>query len=202
MLSGTDATAAADARERVLSAVYPLFAQRGVRDVGIEEIIRTAGVAKATFYRHFASKEALVLAFLQRRHEVFGISWLLDEVGRRADSPEERLLAIFDVFGEWFAQEDYEACSFIRVMFEMGATDPAGQASIGYLAEITKQLAGLAEEAGLEDVGGFARSWRILMAGSIVCAAEGDRGAAARAKTLGGLLIAEHRPERLPEQVS
>lgn len=181
-------------RERVLSAVYPLFAHRGVRDVGIDEIIRTAGVAKATFYRHFASKEALVLAFLQRRHEVFGINWLLDEVARRAGTPEGRLLAIFDVFAEWFAREDYEACSFIRVMFELGASDPAGQASIGYLYEIRNQIVLLAKEAGLEDAEGFAWSWRILMAGSIVTAAEGDLGAASRARRLAAMLIAQHRP--------
>lgn len=190
----TQTEVAESARERVLSAVYPLFAQRGVRDVGIDEIIRTAGVAKATFYRHFASKEALVLAFLRRRHEVFGINWLLGEVGQRAGTPEGRLLAIFDVFAEWFAREDYEACSFIRVMFEMGASDPAGQASIDYLMEIRNQIALLAEEAGLDDVDGFARSWRILMAGSIVTAAEGDREAAARARRMGALLIAEHSP--------
>jgi AcrR family transcriptional regulator len=192
-MSRIAAAESANPRERVLSAVYPLFAHRGVRDVGIDEIIRTAGVAKATFYRHFPSKDALVLAFLQRRDEVFGINWLLDEVAQRADSPEGRLLAIFDVFGEWFAREDYEACSFIRVMFELGASDPAGQASIAYLTEIRNQVALLAEEAGLDDVDGFARSWRILMAGSIVAAAEGDRNAAVRARRLGALLIAEHR---------
>jgi AcrR family transcriptional regulator len=191
-MSRIAAVESANPQERVLSAVYPLFAHRGVRDVGIDEIIRTAGVAKATFYRHFPSKDALVLAFLQRRDEVFGINWLLDEVAQRADSPEGRLLAIFDVFGEWFAREDYEACSFIRVMFELGASDPAGQASIAYLTEIRNQVALLAEEAGLDDVDGFARSWRILMAGSIVAAAEGDRNAAVRARRLGALLIAEH----------
>ncbi|MGF9660747.1 TetR/AcrR family transcriptional regulator [Arthrobacter crystallopoietes] len=192
-MSRIAAAESANPRERVLSAVYPLFAHRGVRDVGIDEIIRTAGVAKATFYRHFPSKDALVLAFLQRRDEVFGINWLLDEVAQRADSSEGRLLAIFDVFGEWFAREDYEACSFIRVLFELGASDPAGQASIGYLSEIRNQIARLAEEAGLDDVDGFARSWRILMAGSIVAAAEGDRNAAVRARRLGAVLIAEHR---------
>jgi AcrR family transcriptional regulator len=192
-MSRIAAAESANPRERVLCAVYPLFAHRGVRDVGIDEIIRTAGVAKATFYRHFPSKDALVLAFLQRRDEVFGINWLLDEVAQHADSPEGRLLAIFDVFGEWFAREDYEACSFIRVMFELGASDPAGQASIAYLTEIRNQIALLAEEAGLHEVEEFARSWRILMAGSIVAAAEGDRNAAVRARRLGALLIAEHR---------
>jgi AcrR family transcriptional regulator len=183
-----------NARERVLSAVYPLFARRGIRDVGIEEIIHAAGVAKATFYRHFPTKEALVLAFLQRRDEVFGIEVVLAEVRRRADTPEERLLAIFDVFAEWFVREDYEACSFINTLFEMGAQDPAGRASIAYLAKVRDHVGLLAREAGLQDVEEFARCWRILMAGSIISAAEGDKQAAARAKCMGRKLIAEHRP--------
>jgi len=182
------------ARERVLSAAYPLFAHRGVRDVGIDEIISAAGVAKATFYRHFPSKEALVLAFLERRDEVFGIGIVLAEVRQRATTPEECLLAIFDVFAEWFAREDYEACSFINTLLEMGAQDPAGQASLGYLAKVREQTALLAEEAGLRDVEEFSRSWRILMAGSIISAAEGDRQAAERAQRMGRKLIAEHRP--------
>jgi len=183
-----------NARERVLSAAYPLFAHRGVRGVGIEEIIQAAGVAKATFYRHFPSKEALVLAFLQRRDEVFGIEVVLADVRRRAATPEGQLLAIFDVFSEWFARQDYEACSFINTLLEMGAQDAAGQASIGYLAKVREHVRMLAEEAGLEDVDEFARSWRILMAGSIVSAAEGDREAGIRAQRLGRKLIAEHRP--------
>jgi AcrR family transcriptional regulator len=183
-----------NARERVLSAAYPLFARRGVRDVGIDEIIHTAGVAKATFYRHFPSKEALVLAFLERRDEVFGIEVVLAEVRQRATTPEEQLLAIFDVFAEWFARKDYEACSFINTLLEMGAQDAAGQASIFYLVKVREQVGLLAEEAGLRDVDEFARSWRILMAGSIISAAEGDRQAAARAQCMGRKLIAEHRP--------
>lgn len=178
----------------MLSAAYPLFARRGVRDVGIDEIISAAGVAKATFYRHFPSKEALVLAFLERRDEVFGIEIVLTEVRQRASTPEEQLLAIFDVFAEWFAREDYEACSFINTLLEMGAQDPAGQASLGYLAKVREHVGLLAEEAGLRDVEEFNRSWRILMTGSIISAAEGDRQAAARAQRMGRKLIAEHRP--------
>jgi AcrR family transcriptional regulator len=59
-----------DAHERILSAAYDLFSQRGVRDVGVDELIARSGVANATFYRHFPSKDLLVLAFLERREEM------------------------------------------------------------------------------------------------------------------------------------
>jgi len=182
-----------DVRERIVSAVYPLFARRGVRAVGIEEIADAAEVSTATFYRHFPSKEALVLVCLERRNEVFGINWLLADVRRRASTPEGRLLAIFDAFGEWFASPDFEGCSFIKVLFEMGPDGAAGQASLGYMAQIRKQIGLLGQEAGLRDVEEFTRSWRILMTGSIIAATEGDKDAAARAQHMARKLIAEHR---------
>jgi AcrR family transcriptional regulator len=55
---------ASGVRERILTVAYELFARRGVRDVGVNELISRSGVAKASFYRHFASKDELVLAFL------------------------------------------------------------------------------------------------------------------------------------------
>ena len=61
-----------------------------------------------TLYRHFGSKDALVLAFLDRREARWTKDWLQHEVERRAVDPAERLLAIFDVFDEWFQREDFE----------------------------------------------------------------------------------------------
>lgn len=107
-----------DARERILASAYELFSRRGIRAVGIESIIAHSGVARQTLYRHFASKQELVLAFLERREELWTKGWLRGEVERRADDPAERLLAIFDVFDEWFRRDDYEGCSFINVMLE------------------------------------------------------------------------------------
>lgn len=54
------------ARERLLDAAYELFARRGIRDVGVDELITRSGVAKATFYRHFRTKDDLVAAYLDR----------------------------------------------------------------------------------------------------------------------------------------
>src|SRR4051794_31377928 len=103
-------------RERVLDHSYELFARRGIRDVGVDEVIQAAGVAKATLYRHFPSKNALVLAFLERREEIWTRGFVEAGAERRGATPEERLLAIFDVFDEWFRREDFEACSFINVL--------------------------------------------------------------------------------------
>jgi hypothetical protein len=111
----------------------------------------------------------------------------------RGSDPEERLLAIFDVFDEWFQRDDFEACSFINVLLEMGPQHPAGKASVEYLDHIRSIVRRFADEAGLRDTESFARSWHILMKGSIVAAAEGDVAAAQRGKSMAQSLIDQYR---------
>jgi AcrR family transcriptional regulator len=183
------------ARERILTTAYRLFTRRGIRAVGTDEVIARSGVAKATLYRHFPSKNDLVLAVLQRREELWTLGLVEQQSRLRGDTPEEQLLAIFDVFDDWFQErEDYDGCSFINVLLELGAAHPAGQASIRYLDNIRKILRERAEAAGLVDVDDFARSWHILMKGCIIAAAEGDLQAAQRAQAMGRALIERHRP--------
>jgi AcrR family transcriptional regulator len=181
------------ARERILDAAYELFSRRGIQAVGVNEVIERAGVATATLYRHFPSKEKLVLAFLDLREQ----RWTKDliEAGamRRGSNPEEQLLAIFDVLDEWFHRDDFEAGSFIKVLLELGPKNPAGGASVRHLEQLRLIARHLAEEAGLRDTESFAHSWHILIQGSIVVAAEGDVEAARRGKSMARQLIEQHR---------
>jgi AcrR family transcriptional regulator len=181
------------ARERILDAAYELFSRRGIQAVGVNEVIERAGVATATLYRHFRSKDELVLAFLDLREQ----RWTKDliEAGAmgRGSNPEQHLLAIFDVLDEWFHRDDFEAGSFIKVLLELGPNNPAGDASVRHLEQLRAIARHLAEEAGLRDTESFAHSWHILIQGSIVVAAEGDVEAAQRGKSMGRLLIEQHR---------
>jgi AcrR family transcriptional regulator len=182
------------ARERILGTAYELFSQRGIHDVGIDELVERAGVAKATLYKHFPSKDELVLAFLEQREQIWTYGWVESEARRRGATPEEQLLAIFDLFDEWFHRDDFEGCSFVNTLLEFGDLDhPVGRASADYLENIRSVIRSLALAAGLRDADGFALSWHILMKGSIVQAAEGDHDAARRAQALGSLLIEQHR---------
>jgi AcrR family transcriptional regulator len=187
-------TAEPIARDRILRSAYDLFSRRGVRAVGIEEVIERATVAKATLYRHFPSKDDLVLAFLRKREEVWTHSWVEAEARRRGASPEEALLAIFDLFDEWFHRRDFEGCSFVNVLLETANLEhPVGKASAGHLENIRAVLRSLAEDAGLRDPASFALSFHILMKGSIVQAGEGDVDAAKRAQEMARDLIAKYR---------
>ena len=183
------------ARERILDAAYELFSQRGIRAVGTEEVLERAGVARSTLYRHFRSKEDLVLAFLQRREQLWTREFVEAEARRRGSSPREQLLAIFDVFDEWFHRDDFEGCSFINVLLEVGdLDDPVGGASAAHLEYIRSVVRRIAEEAGIDDAEEFSESWHILMKGSIVAAGEGDVLAARRARAIGERLLDEYSP--------
>jgi AcrR family transcriptional regulator len=186
-------TGIVSARERILDASYELFSQRGIRSVGVNEVIERAGVATATLYRHFPSKDELVLAFLQLREQRWTRDFVEAGAMSRGSDPEQRLLAIFDVFDEWFHRDDFEACSFINVLLEMGPEHSAGSASVWHLEQIRSIVRRLAEEAGLRDTESLARSFHILMKGSIVAASEGDTQAAQRGKSMASLLIEQHR---------
>jgi len=178
------------ARERILDTAYDLFSRHGIRAVGIDRIIETSRVAKMSLYRHFNSKDELVLAFLQERERRWTMEWLHAEASRRGDDGASRLLAIFDVFDEWFQKDDFEGCSFINVLLEFDEPQhPIRLASNEHLATIRGLVREFAAQAGVRDPDAVARQWHILMKGSIVTAGMGDLLAARRARELGQMLL-------------
>jgi AcrR family transcriptional regulator len=185
-------------RERILDTAYALFSRHGIRAVGVDRIIAASGVAKMTLYRHFTSKDELVLAFLRERERRWTMEWLHGDASSRGEDGASRMLAIFDVFDEWFQQPDFEGCSFINALLEFDDLEhPIRQASTEHLATIRGLVRDFAEEAGVADPDAVARQWHILMKGSIVAAGEGDRLAARRARVLGEMLL-EREGARAP----
>jgi len=166
------------ARDRILDAAYELFAAQGVAQVGIDKVIAKAGCAKASLYNQFGSKDGLAIAFLEKREELWTDSWLRTEVELRAAKPEARLLAVFDVFDEWFHSPEFEGCSFINVLLESEHNSPVHSASAEHLRRIREILRSYAELAGLDDLDRFTQVWHMFMKGSIVAAGEGHRSAA------------------------
>lgn len=177
------------ARERILDAAYELFSHRGVGAVGVDTVIARSCTAKMSLYRHFQSKEELVLAFLGQRASQWTRQWLAESIRQRAEEPEARLLAIFDLFDEWFQEPSFEGCSFINVLLESPPESSVRLAAAAHLAEIRELLAGLAAEAGLSETERFARTWHFLMKGSIITAQEGHREAAREARQAGEVIL-------------
>ena len=178
-----------NARERLINAAYGLFAKEGIGRVGIDRILAEAGCAKASLYYNFGSKGELAIAFLDRREELWTRNWLEDQVTRRTSDPEMRLLAIFDLFDEWFRKADFEGCSFINVLLESEPDSPVRRSAADHLAKIRHLLRGWATDAGLADTDAFAQAWHMLMKGSIVAAGEGHSEAARDAQRAARLLL-------------
>ena len=180
-------------RERISRAAYELFSRDGLRAVGVDAVIARAGTAKMTLYRNFPSKDELILDFLRRREQLWTREWLEAESRRRGETPRQQLLAIFDVFSEWFGKPDFEGCAFLTTVVEISDPEhPVHQAAVGHLANIRAYIAELAAAAGIADTDAFARKWHILMKGSIMAAHEGDTAAAARAREVGELLLRDY----------
>ena len=176
-------------RERLLSAAYDLFAANGVGQIGVDTILAEAGCAKASLYSNFESKVDLAIAFLDRREKLWTRDWLEAEISRRANRPEERLLAIFDVFDSWFHKRTFEGCSFINVLLESQRNSPIRHAAAVHLSKIRAIVRDLAKDAQLEKPEKFAQVWHMLMKGSIVSACEGNRNAAREAKDAAQLIL-------------
>ena len=176
-------------RERLLDAAYDLFAANGIGQVGIDTILAKSGCAKASLYSNFESKVDLAIAFLERREAVWTRGWLEAEVKRRKSSPDERLLAIFDVFDGWFRKKTFEGCSFINVLLESKVDSPVRRAAAIHLSKIRAIVRSLAQDANLRDPEKFAQAWHMLMKGSIVSACEGNRNAARDAKRAARMII-------------
>jgi AcrR family transcriptional regulator len=151
------------ARERLLAAANELFYADGVQTVGIDRVIEHAGVAKASLYNTFGSKENLVRAYLEGRHEAT-VDRLRHSVERRSD-PRQRLLAVFDAQAEMFAEPSFRGCAFITASAEAPDGGLIEQAADDYRAEIRSLFTDLAREAGAADPAGLGRQLQLLYDG-------------------------------------
>jgi AcrR family transcriptional regulator len=139
----------ASARERLLDAANELFYAEGVQTVGVDRIIERAGVAKASLYNLFGSKEALVAAYLASRHD-FTTDRLTGAIGK-LDDPRQKILAVFDAQAEQFEQPDFHGCAFIAASAEAPAGGLVERAADEFRAWIRAMFTDLAEQAGAPD---------------------------------------------------
>jgi AcrR family transcriptional regulator len=107
------------ARERILLTAHDLFYAEGIRATGIDKIIKQASVTKVTFYRHFPSKNELILAFLDYRH-LSWINWFKEAIKRHGSTIE----AVVPALLEWFDSEHFRGCAFINSVGELSAVLP------------------------------------------------------------------------------
>jgi AcrR family transcriptional regulator len=188
------------ARERILDAASAAFYRQGIRAVGVDAVVESAGVAKATLYRHFRSKDDLVEAFLLRR-DLRWRAWLEEAVERLAPSPADRPLAVFDALGEWFASEGFRGCAFINAAAEI--TDPAHPARAAvreHKRELGEYLERIVGEAGADQPAARAAALLLLVEGCIVSALIEDDAAPARRARAAARSLLSAVPSDHPEE--
>lgn len=186
-------------REQLLDAALELFNERGFAGAGIDAILARAGVAKMTLYKHFGSKDELILAALRRADERWR-KWMADEVHARATAPRDRLLAVFDFAETWFALPEFRGCLFARAAGEFAEGDCAVRvACVEHNRLIERFIRGLAEEAGAPGSASLAEELSLLFLGAMSAAqASGGSAPAQVARRAAEAIIAAHFARPVP----
>ncbi len=182
------------ARDRLLAAADELFYEGGIHTVGIDRVIERAGVAKATLYDTFGSKDALIRAYLEARHDARKArltAWL-----ERYDDPSERLLGVFDAMADLMKSKGFRGCAFTRAGSESAPTSgvrAACDTARGWMRELFAQLA---RDAGVasDRIDALAVQLSMLYDGaSVMGQIEGSPRAARAARDAAAVLLDQAR---------
>lgn len=171
-------------RERLVAVAVELFYRRGFGAVGVDQIIEAAGVTKTTFYKHFESKDDLMVAAVQRRDEWESQAWQRAIRKIAGDDPAKQLLAMVDVMDLWFNDPDFHGCMFLNTAVEFpNPHDPVHQAAAAYKQRVRDHRRDLARLAGAAppDAEAFADCFTALMEGALILRQTWGRNDAARA---------------------
>ncbi|MGN9843576.1 TetR/AcrR family transcriptional regulator [Nonomuraea sp. H19] len=159
--------------ERVLAAAGELFYRRGVRAVGMDDVRAASGVSLKRLYQCYPSKEALVVAYLERRDERW-MSSLTTYVAER----QHAISAVFAWLERWFGEDDFRGCGFVNAYEELGTTSDAVRDVVRrHKQRLRDYLRGLAAEA--EDPDLLAEQLLVLIDGATVTAMVSPPGTAA-----------------------
>jgi AcrR family transcriptional regulator len=177
------------ARERLLAAADELFYAEGVQSVGIDRIIDHAGVAKASLYNLFGSKEELVAAYLASRHS--------DTIGRLNDAvahaatPRQKILAVFEVQADLFRQADFHGCAFVAAAAEAPEGGLVDRAADDFRASLRQMFIDLARQAGARSPTTLGRQLHLIYDGAGLAARmdKGDRAIARSARAAAETLL-------------
>jgi len=155
------------ARERLLTAASQLFHDVGIQAAGVDALIAAAGVAKATFYRHFPSKDDLVVAWL-RDPRTRWFDHVRAQAEERSTTSDDLIPRLFEAAADWLEEKNYRGCPYLNTSVEVtDPTHPARLVATDYLQEIEDHLTGVAADAGYRDPRRVGAELQTLLAGSI-----------------------------------
>ncbi|HEY3960994.1 MAG TPA: TetR/AcrR family transcriptional regulator, partial [Gaiellaceae bacterium] len=180
-----------DPRQRILAAATVLFAEQGFRGTGVNAIIARAGVAKATFYACFASKDDLILE-IAARPEARRFRDVWAEVQERTADPAEQLVLVFEILGDWLVENDFRGWPLLTFGYELQGTDhPARDELARGFREPEETFCATAEAASLADPAALAAQLSVLHSGAVDAAVSlRSRGPADIARSAAAQLVA------------
>jgi AcrR family transcriptional regulator len=169
--AGAAAEPAPDVRERILETASTLFYQRGVRAVGVDLVVQEAAVAKTSLYRHFPTKDDLIVAFLEREDLEFWALW--ERVAEQhPGDPAGELEAHLRWIGERLARSNYRGCPQINVAAEFAEEDhPAREVSRRHMRALRSRLQAIARRLDARRPDQLATQLAVLINGAFVSSA-------------------------------
>ena len=170
-------------REKILNIASSLFDSRGIQASGVDTIILEAGVAKATLYKHFPSKNQLIAAYLRDKSDKF-YAWLNTQLASKKTESLELLLLLCELMEQWISQPEFRGLPFHIAAVEFPeAEHPINQYSVVLSAELQGYLCKIARHAGAKDPEALGQQLTILFEGAaLVERLAPNSGAATRAK--------------------
>ncbi|OUR95846.1 TetR family transcriptional regulator [Halobacteriovorax marinus] len=177
-------------KEILISGALKVFYENGFHASGMDLIAKEVGISKTSIYKHFRTKEDLILAVLELRDHEFR-KWLINFSEKRASTPKEQILAIFDAHDEWFNQKGYKGCMFIKASSEyQSAQDPIHRISAQHKRLILDFVEEKSKWMGASEPRELAEQINLLIEGSIVVAKMlGPQNVIKRAKKTASLLL-------------
>lgn len=183
-------------RDRLLVTAIDLFYNHGFNAVGLDRILAEAGVTKTTFYKHFESRDQLVLEAIALRHSWETDAWMQQVESIAGGEPLKELVAMFDVLDNWFNRTEYGGCMFVSAALEFpNPDDPVHKAAAEHKQLFVDWITQLATEEGLDLSAGFIDQYLMLFEGALIYRQVYGRDDAARnARPMIEALIARSQP--------
>jgi AcrR family transcriptional regulator len=189
-MSAVTATRPSAARQRILDTAFVLFYARGIRAVGIDLIIADSGVAKATFYKYFPSKDDLVVAYLDTVDDIW-TGQLKAAAEAAGPEPADQLTGMFDALSSACRREGYRGCAFINAAAESQPGTAVHDRTVAHKAAVLDWVRGLARSADAADPESLARSLTLLLDGALASGSlDGSPEAPAAAQAAARALVA------------
>lgn len=186
-------------RNRILQVASRLFEERGIHASGVDTIIAEAGIAKATLYKHFSSKDSLVNAFLRSKADAF-YEWLRKGLKNQDLKPSEQLIEICDLLEQWILNPEFRGLPFHIATVEFpDPAHPVHQFSADLARELQQYLTDIAAAAGVQDPKALCQQLIMIFEGaSLIERLSPGSGAAGRAKTAAVIVIRSALAKTVP----